>query len=60
MTADTIRALLIRYIEESRLDEEISERILMKILNILFPGKSHERPAKRMLVTDMEKKGNQP
>lgn len=39
MSADTIRKLLSRYIEESEVDEETTESILKRILRILFPNK---------------------
>ena len=43
MDADAVRSFLIRYIEESELNEEITEQILRRILKILFGGEPDEK-----------------
>ena len=58
MGADAVRALLIQYIEESELSGEISERMLRKILKILFGSEPDEEwvEAARALIKDRQLK----
>ena len=57
MDTEALRALLIRYLEESKLSEEVSEQMLQKILKILFGGEPDEEWVEmaRALIKDRQK-----
>ena len=49
MAADKIRTILVHYVENSKMDDAVAEKILKKLLKILFHNDKNKRDNKSQL-----------